>query len=120
MKFLTSPLLLLLSSMATLFGAELKLELAVPFTDNMILQRESAVPVWGFDQPGSQITVSFAGQTHKAVADEKGDWMLKLDPLEVSREERGFQVKNNRGEVIDLTGVLVGEVWFSSGQSNMV
>jgi hypothetical protein len=46
--------------------------------------------------------------------------MVNLDPLKVSREERGFKVKNNRGDSIDLQGVLVGEVWFSSGQSNMV
>jgi len=46
--------------------------------------------------------------------------MVKLDPLKVSREERGLEVKNNRGKSISLKGVLVGEVWFSSGQSNMV
>ena len=43
-----------------------KLELAAPFTNNMILQRQSAVPVWGFDKPGSKITVAFAGQTKKS------------------------------------------------------
>ena len=46
--------------------------------------------------------------------------MVKLDPLKVSFEERGLEVKNNRGKLISLKGVLVGEVWFSSGQSNMV
>ena len=86
----------------------------------MILQRESEVPVWGFDQPGNQVTVEFAGQTKTAVADENGDWMVRLDPLKVSREERGFEVKNNQGKLISLNGVLVGEVWFSSGRANMV
>ena len=62
-----------------------QLELAVPFTDNMILQRESEVPIWGFDTPGSQVTIEFAGQTKTAVADKNGDWMVKLDPLKVSR-----------------------------------
>ena len=101
-------------------AAEQKLELAVPFTDNMILQRESAVPVWGWDVPGTKVTVQFAGQTQTAFADKNGDWMVKLAPLKVSREERTFAVKNNRGQTITLKGVLVGEVWFSSGQSNMV
>lgn len=96
------------------------LELAAPFTDNMILQRNTEVPVWGFDAPGSRVSIVFAGQTKTAVADKNGDWMVNLDPLKVSREERGFKVKNNRGDSIDLQGVLVGEVWFSSGQSNMV
>ena len=97
-----------------------QLELAVPFTDNMILQRESKVSIWGFDAPGNQVTVEFAGQTKTTVADKNGDWLVKLDPLKVSLEERGLEVKNNRGKSISLKGVLVGEVWFSSGQSNMV
>jgi len=100
--------------------AEQTLELAVPFTDNMILQRESEVPVWGFDAPGSKITVEFAGQKKTAVVDKFGDWMVKLDPLKASHEERKFTVANNRGDKFILDRVLVGEVWFSSGQSNMV
>ena len=100
--------------------AEQTLELAVPFTDNMILQREADVPVWGFDLPGSKITVEFAGQKKTTVADHFGDWMIKLDPLQASHEERQFTVVNNRGVKVILRHVLVGEVWFSSGQSNMV
>ncbi len=109
-------LLLLLISRA----AGQQLELAAPFTDNMILQRETEVPVWGFDAPGARVTVEFAGRKKTAVTDQYGDWMVKLDPLSVSSGERTFSVKNNRGESILLKGVLVGEVWFSSGQSNMV
>ncbi|MGY8642510.1 MAG: hypothetical protein ACKVJU_15620 [Verrucomicrobiales bacterium] len=121
MKNMLSSLLLLLTSMAaSVTQADQQLQLAAPFTDNMILQRESDIPVWGFDAPGGQVTVEFAGQTKTAVADKNGDWTMTLDPLDVSREERHFNVKNNRGESIDLQGVLVGEVWFSSGQSNMV
>lgn len=107
-------------SLNTLSSADEALELAVPFTDNMILQRESQVPVWGFDAPGSKVTVAFSGQSKTTVTDEKGDWIVKLDPLEASLEEQAMQVKNDRGESIELSGVLVGEVWFSSGQSNMV
>jgi sialate O-acetylesterase len=112
--------LLALSPAISVLAAEQQLELAVPFTDNMILQRESKAPVWGFDEPGNRVTVGFAGQTKTAVADKNGDWMVKLDPLQASRKERGLEVKNNRGKSISLKGVLVGEVWFSSGQSNMV
>lgn len=101
-------------------GDEQKLELAAPFTDNMILQRQAKVPVWGFDRPDAHVTVEFAGQKKSAVADRFGDWMLWLDPLSVSREARSFKISNDRNESIVLNGVLVGEVWFSSGQSNMV
>ena len=114
------PLFLALSMALSVLADDQQLELAVPFTDNMILQRESKVSIWGFDAPGSQVTVEFAGQTKTTVTDKNGDWLVKLDPLKVSLEERGLEVKNNRGKSISLKGVLVGEVWFSSGQSNMV
>lgn len=100
--------------------AEEQLELAAPFTDHMILQRQTDVPVWGFDRPGTQVTVKFAGQQKTAVADKFGDWMIELDPLTASREARRMTVTNDRGEAMSLEDVLVGEVWFSSGQSNMV
>jgi len=101
-------------------AADKALELAVPFTNHMILQRKAKVPVWGFDKPGSKVTVEFASQSHSAVADQNGDWKLALDPLEASAEGRPFAVKNDRGESIQLDDVLVGEVWFASGQSNIV
>lgn len=96
------------------------LELATPFTDNMILQRQAPVPVWGWGTPGQAVTVSFAGQTQSATVAADGRWMLKLDPLQASAEQREFSVSVADGPTITLTGVLVGEVWFASGQSNMV
>ena len=96
------------------------MELAVPFTDNMILQRETKVPVWGVDLPKSKVTIEFSGQKKSVVTDKFGDWMVKLEPLSASLEERQMRISNDRGESFTLSGVLVGEVWFSSGQSNMV
>jgi len=113
-------LLLALSPLLGLSAADRQLDLAVPFTDNMVLQRHSKVPVWGFDQPGNKITVEFAGQSETAVSDKNGDWMVNLAPLDASTEERLLKVKNDKGGSITLKGALVGEVWFSSGQSNMV
>ncbi len=118
MKVFVSFVLVLITAVAA--KAEQKLELAAPFTDNMILQRQTEVPVWGFDVPGTKITVEFAGQKKVTVADKYGNWMVKLAPLQVSHKERNFQVTNNKNERVVLKGVLVGEVWFSSGQSNMV
>ena len=60
------------------------------------------------------------GQSKTAIVDRNGDWMVKLDPLEVSRVGRQMKVTNDRNESIVLEQALVGEVWFSSGQSNMV
>ena len=99
--------------------AELPLELASPFVDNPILQSGMSVPVWGWATPGSRVTVTFAGQSKSARADQKGKWTVKLDPLAASADERELTVTSSKGESITRKGVLVGEVWFASGQSNM-
>lgn len=109
---------LLLPLAATEAGKQ-PLELASPFVDDMILQRQQKVPVWGWAAPGSKVTVAFAGQSKTATAGEKGKWMVALDPLAASHDERELIVSTAKGETITRTGVLVGEVWFSSGQSNM-
>ncbi|MFW6161549.1 MAG: sialate O-acetylesterase, partial [Planctomycetota bacterium] len=95
------------------------LELATPFVDNAILQRGMKVPVWGWAGPGSTVTVAFAGQAKTATVGRKGEWLVKLDPLEASTEGRELKVTSSRGEAIECKGVLVGEVWFACGQSNV-
>ncbi len=110
-----------LSLLTPLTAAEIKpaLELASPFVDDAVLQREMPLPVWGWAAPGSKVTVTFAGQTQTATADELGKWMLKLQPLAASAEEREMTVNDAVGGSITRKGLLVGEVWFASGQSNM-
>ena len=94
-------------------------KLAAPFTSNMVLQRQKEVPVWGFAKPNTKITVKFSGQTKSTTANSRGDWRVSLDALKASKLGRDFVVTAN-GQTTILTNVLVGEVWFSSGQSNMV
>ena len=88
--------------------------LGMPFADHMVLQRERPVAVWGTADPGEKVAVSFAGKTAEAQADAKGDWRVNIGPFAASRE--GRTLKANEVEVKD---VLVGEVWFAGGQSNM-
>jgi sialate O-acetylesterase len=96
------------------------LDVARPFTDHMVLQRDLPVPVWGTASPGELITVRFAKQTRTATADASGRWQLELKPLKVSAEGRSLKINGSRTPLtIELTDVLVGEVWLCSGQSNM-
>lgn len=110
-------LTLFLVCAATVVSASVKL--AGPFTDGAVLQRGMKVPVWGWADPGEKVSVSFAGQTKAAKANEKGAWRVDLDPLETSCEGRDMMVgsvqSNNQTILHDI---LVGEVWFVSGQSN--
>ena len=114
MKKLAFALLFLLALNAC---AELKL--ATPFCNHAVLQREAAVPVWGKATPGSEVTVEFAGQSVSGKADENGDWSVQLAPMKASFESRTMTVSEKGGETKTIDDVLVGEVWFASGQSNM-
>ena len=91
---------------------------ATPFADNMVLQRGMPVPVWGVAGPGERVTVTFAGQKKTAVADANGAWRVALDPMEASKESRKLCIDGADGSE-EFSNVLVGEVWFASGQSNM-
>src|SRR5450432_249329 len=64
------------------------------FCDHAVLQRGSPVPVWGWSEPGSRITVTFAGQSRTAVADKEGKWTVKLKSLPASSEPRTLSVTN--------------------------
>jgi sialate O-acetylesterase len=98
-----------------------ELKLAALFSDNMVLQQDMPVPVWGTGCAGEQVTVEFAGQKKSAKAGPTGRWQLKLDPLAASSEPRELKVTTDgpQSEIRKLSGVLVGEVWICSGQSNM-
>lgn len=97
-----------------------ELTLGSPFTDHMVLQRDQAVPVWGWAKPAASITVRFAGQEKTGKADETGKWQVLLDPLQGSAKGAVFTAETNKdGEAITLEDVVIGEVWICSGQSNM-
>lgn len=86
------------------------------FTDHMVLQRELANPVWGTAVPGQAVTVTIDGQSVTTKADEAGNWRVELAPLPAGGPH---QLAVEAGTVRVIDDVLVGEVWFCSGQSNM-
>ena len=106
---------LLAAAIAVPAFAEVKL--AVPLSDNMVLQQAQPVPVWGTATPGEKVTVSFGGQTRAAVAGSNGAWRVVLDPLKADAAPRDMVVAG--ANTVTCTNVLVGEVWLASGQSNM-
>ncbi len=94
-------------------------ELSMPaiFGDNMVLQQKLANPVWGWDTPGTEITVTFEGQTKSATAAADGKWTVTLDPVPASAQPAAMSVIGSSSRI--FKNVLVGEVWICSGQSNM-
>jgi len=86
-------------------------------SDHMLLQRQSPARIFGWADPGEQVTVQFKGQTVSATANEKGRWHVWLAPMEASAD--GADLKISGKNSITVSDVLVGEVWVGSGQSNM-
>ncbi len=92
-------------------------KLPVIFGDHMVLQRDQKVPVWGTADEGEKVAVEFAGQKAETTAAKDGKWSVTLTPLKTSSAGAKFTVKGKN--TVEFDDVLVGEVWFCSGQSNM-
>jgi len=93
-------------------------EVSVPglFSDQMVLQRDIKLPVWGTASPDEQVTVKLGEHQASATADSAGRWRVQLDPLPAGGP---FEMTIKGTNTIVLKDVLVGEVWVCSGQSNM-
>lgn len=113
------PLSLLLLG-CCLFAGNLsaQLKLANVFSNDMVLQRDQEVRIWGTADKGALITLQFAGQTKQATTAMNGKWMIGLSPMPVSAQPQEMQVSAG-AEKITLKGILIGDVWLCSGQSNM-
>lgn len=90
------------------------------FGDSMVLQRGIKIPVWGTATPGSQIVAQLGSSTVKVKADKVGKWMVRFPkfkaggPYTLTINEAG-----KPDTKIDFKGILIGDVWLASGQSNM-
>jgi sialate O-acetylesterase len=90
------------------------------FSDHAVLQRDRPPAIWGWAEPGTQVTVRFAGQTKQASAGPDGKWACSLDPLSASGDGRRLVVETDKPDLTaSVDDVLVGDVWLCSGQSNM-
>jgi sialate O-acetylesterase len=100
----------------TAISARADNRLAGVFLDNMVLQREMPVPVWGWADPGTKVEVDFAGQSKQATADDKGYWKAILDPLTANATGQDLTAKIG-ATTVTRKNVLIGEVWISAGHS---
>ncbi|MEM6334636.1 MAG: sialate O-acetylesterase [Planctomycetota bacterium] len=94
-----------------------ELRLPAVFGDHMVLQRDRPVAVWGWADPGEEVAVTIAGQSVALRADASGRWSGRLTAMPAG----GPYTLSVRGAdaSIEVSDVMVGEVWLCSGQSNM-
>ena len=100
------------------FGVPAQADVKLPaiFSDHMVLQRDQKDRVWGWADPGEEVTVAIKDQSKTAKAGPDGKWEVTLDPVPTG----GPYTLTVKGKnTLTLSDVLAGEVWICSGQSNM-
>ena len=96
-----------------------QIELGPLFSDDMILQRNSQVPIWGSAKGNERVSITSSWNNNEVItkADNNGNWTA-----DISTPDAGgpYEIKiSSKKNILNLTNVLIGEVWVASGQSNM-
>ena len=102
------------------YGTQAKIRLHHLVGDNMIIQQQTDVRLWGWTQPGRKVvaTTSWSNQKSEARADEQGRWLLTVKSPKASYTPLSITFNDGDGKVT-ISNVLAGEVWVCAGQSNM-
>ena len=85
-------------------------------SNGMVLQRNIVIPIWGWAEAGEKIEVSFKGKSYTTITGADNKWKVNLDK---SKEGGPYELIVKGNNLIKVEDVLVGDVWFCSGQSNM-
>jgi sialate O-acetylesterase len=95
-----------------------QLSIAKVIANNMVLQRNQPVPIWGSSKAGDAVTVNFNKQEKKTITGSDGNWKIILDAMTASATPQQMIIKTEASTIV-LDNILIGEVWLCSGQSNM-
>lgn len=105
--------ILILLAILTVNIARSEVKLPQLLSDNMILQRDTKIHLWGYADPQEKITIQFKGETKNTTADINGNWSVFLNP---SSAGGPYTIVINDKTI---SNVLIGDVWLCSGQSNV-
>jgi sialate O-acetylesterase len=94
-----------------------KVKLPVLVSDGMVLQRDTRLIIWGWASPAENVQVIFNGKTVRTVTASDGSWKIALPPMKAGGP---YTMKVKGSNTITINNILLGDVWFCSGQSNMV
>jgi sialate O-acetylesterase len=96
----------------------LRAEVRLPHVigNNMILQRNQEIRIWGWADRGEKVTVHFNDTAVSKRAGKDGKWLISLPAMEAGGP---YTMKVRGRNIITLENILIGDVWVCSGQSNM-
>ncbi|HET8829036.1 MAG TPA: sialate O-acetylesterase, partial [Pelobium sp.] len=116
-SFISITLLIVVFLFTVKFGFT-QPKLASIFTDNMVLQQEARVAIWGWNEAGKTVNIktSWNNQNYSAKANNEGKWKTFI---QTPKAGGPFEINITNGNNISLKNILIGEVWILGGQSNM-
>lgn len=86
-------------------------------SDGMVLQRDAGINVWGWADASEKVTIKFLGKSYHSNAGSDGKWIIKLSPAKAGGP---YTMELTGKNSIRINDILIGDVWFCAGQSNMV
>ena len=102
-----------------IINVDAQIKLADIFTDNMVLQQDQNVKIWGTANVGESVNIEASwNKTSKTTANENGEWEATIKTPKAGKGTYQLIIVSNN-DTVSLKNVVTGEVWFCSGQSNM-
>ena len=99
LKHSLSALFVLMSS-----ALHAEVQLSKLFADNMIIQRETQAPVWGWAKPGETISLKTSwGEVASTQADKKGKWLLRIKTPGATTEPQKLSLSDSTQKITRLT-----------------
>ncbi len=93
------------------------LQTAAIFNDNMVLQRNKPISFWGVAEQGNKVTIRIADKTSDTYSDINGNWKISFPPMQAGGPYE-IEITDGTNKLV-FKNVMIGEVWFAGGQSNM-
>src|SRR5689334_13210268 len=95
-----------------------QLKLAKIFSDNMVLQRDEPIHIWGKAADGERVSISLAGEDKFTLVAKDSSWNIFFKKQKANTKAQSIFISSG-DEKLELKNILIGDVWIASGQSNM-
>lgn len=98
--------------------ASAQLQVTKIFSNNMVLQRDKPIHIWGKAIPGKKVEVKFINQSKNVIAAKDSSWYVYFKKQKANAKPQSIIIISGN-EKIELKNILIGDIWICSGQSNM-